>query len=65
MLPTDPMPGDYDSPDQEGERKRKAEASLREDRLRAVEAALVGSRVALGFSFSSARMGTANRNVAV
>jgi hypothetical protein len=44
MLPTDPMPGDYDSPDQEGERKRKAEASLREDRLRAVEAALIGTR---------------------
>ena len=42
-LPSAPEPGDYDHADPEGERKRKAEASLREDRLRQVEEALLGT----------------------
>lgn len=39
--PTAPEPGSYDAPAGEEERRRAAEASLREERLRRVEAAIL------------------------
>ena len=44
LLPTDPVPGDYDHEGLDEEQRRKAaEASLRADRLAQVEAAIVGT----------------------
>jgi hypothetical protein len=38
-----PEPGDYDHPDPDGERQRRAEASLREERLREVERSILST----------------------
>lgn len=41
--PAFPEPGSYDSPDQTAEQRRAAEISLREDRLKAIEAAILST----------------------